>query len=149
MFAGMRQLTPLDLRPWLTTLCFCARITRNYESVTQTHVTANSGSWREFYFNFSHISNGLDHYIHCLCTAQNPNFTVYVKLWSIRTEMKSPQLVRTALDREHFLITDKQTEILGCIPCVMVIFRSTHKWTDGWMDGRMLPNVLSPLLRGW
>ncbi len=30
-----------------------------------------------------------------------------------------------ALDHEHFLISDKQTEILDCIPCVMVIFLGT------------------------
>ncbi len=35
--------------------------------------------------------------------------------------------MRAALYRERFLITDKHTEILDCIPCVMVIFLSTRQ----------------------
>ena len=34
-------------------------------------------------------------------------------------KIKSPRPLRAAPDRERFLITDKQTEILGCILCVM------------------------------
>ena len=80
--------------------------------------------------------------------------------------LKAPDRCVQLFDRERFLITDKQTEILGCILCVMVIFLSTwqaeptprhaysvkcrqtnkqtNKQTDKWTDGRTLPNVLSP-----
>ena len=37
-------------------------------------------------------------------------------------KIKSPKPLRAALDRQCFLITDKHTEILDCIPC--------DKWTD-------------------
>ena len=40
---------------------------------------------------------------------------------------KNARPLRAALDRERFLITDKQTESFGCIPCVMVIFLSTRQ----------------------
>ena len=36
--------------------------------------------------------------------------------------IKSPRPLQVAFDSERFLITDKHTDILGCIPCVMVIF---------------------------
>ena len=42
-------------------------------------------------------------------------------------EIISPRPLHTALDREHFLITDKHTEILDCIPCVVAIFLSTRQ----------------------
>ncbi len=42
-------------------------------------------------------------------------------------KLKAPDRCAQLFDREHFLITDKQTEILGCIPCVMVIFLSTRQ----------------------
>ncbi len=47
--------------------------------------------------------------------------------YSLSLTIKSPRPLHAALDREPFLITDKQTEILGCIPCVMVIFLSTRQ----------------------
>ncbi len=37
-------------------------------------------------------------------------------------QIKSPRLLHAAFDRERFMITDKYTETLECIPCVMVIF---------------------------
>ena len=49
--------------------------------------------------------------------------------------IKSPRPLRTALDHKSFLITDKHTEILDCIPCVMVIFLTNGR-TDGRTDGR-------------
>ncbi len=63
-------------------------------------------------------------------------------------KIKSPRPLRAALDCERFLITDKHTEILDCIPCVMVIFPSTRQadhrsngsgvraLTDGRTDGQ-------------
>ena len=42
-------------------------------------------------------------------------------------ELKAPDRCARLLDREFPLITDKHTEILGCIPCVMVIFLSTRQ----------------------
>ncbi len=42
-------------------------------------------------------------------------------------ELRAPDRCEQLFDRECFLITDKQTEILGCIPCVMVIFLSTRQ----------------------
>ncbi len=55
------------------------------------------------------------------------------------------------------LITDKHTEILDWILCVKVKAQTVQPWehgrtdrrTDGQTDGQTLPNVLSPLLRGW
>ncbi len=41
--------------------------------------------------------------------------------------IKSPLLLCAALDHERSLITDKHTEILDCIPCVMVIFLITQQ----------------------
>ncbi len=60
------------------------------------------------------------------------------------TVLKAPNRCAQLFDRKHFLITYKQTELLGCIPCVVVILLSTHKQTNG----RTLPKVLSTLLRG-
>ncbi len=42
-------------------------------------------------------------------------------------KIKDPRPLRAALDSDRFLITDKHTEILDCIPCVMVIFLSTRQ----------------------
>ena len=46
------------------------------------------------------------------------------------SNIKSPRPLRAALDREHFLITDKQTEILGCIQ------KLERLQTDGQTDRR-------------
>ena len=46
-------------------------------------------------------------------------------------EIRCDRLLREALDRERHLITDKHTEILDCIPYVMVLLLHTDKRTDG------------------
>ncbi len=43
------------------------------------------------------------------------------------TRLQAPDRCAQLFDRKHFLITDKQTEILDCILCVMVIFLSTRQ----------------------
>ncbi len=55
-------------------------------------------------------------------------------------KIKSPRPLHAAFDCKGFLITHKHTEILGCIPCVMVIFLSTRQAepiyvSQTWMDG--------------
>ncbi len=60
----------------------------------------------------------------------------------IRIGIKSPRPLSAAFDRERFLITDKQTEILDCIQ--KLERQQTNRQTDGWT----WPNVLSPLLCG-
>ena len=60
-------------------------------------------------------------------------------MWSISIpiqRIKSPRPLRTALDSECLLITDKQTGILGCIPCVMVMISAVRALTDGRTDIR-------------
>ena len=59
----------------------------------------------------------------------------------MKAQIKSPQLLRAAFDRERFLITDKHTDILEYIPCVVrqrlqkSERKQTHKQTtDGWTD---------------
>ena len=66
---------------------------------------------------------------------------------------KSPRPLCAAFVREHYLIMDKHTEISVCIPCVMVLLLHSASWAQistatCHTDGRTLPNVLSPLLRG-
>ncbi len=55
------------------------------------------------------------------------NVAISISLSSNNHELilKAPDCCAHLFDRERFLITDKQREILGCIPCVMVISLST------------------------
>ncbi len=56
-------------------------------------------------------------------------------IWSCCINLiKSPRPLRAAFDRKCFLIPDKQTEILDCIPCVMVIQKLERQQTNGRMD---------------
>ena len=51
--------------------------------------------------------------------------------------IKSPRPLCAAFDRKRFLITDKHTEILDCIPCIMVIsHKQSSKQTNTQTDGR-------------
>ena len=68
--------------------------------------------------------------------------TDYNQLWT-HYEIKSPQPLRAALDRKCFLITDEHTEVMDCIPCVMVIQTGERpqpsKRTDGCYQTYYLP----------
>ncbi len=87
------------------------------------------------------------------------NFSNYLSLgartlaWKLKTsKIKNPRPLRAAFDRECFLIVGKHTEILDCIPCVMVFLLhsasraqistatwQTHKRTDGRYQTYYLP----------
>ena len=57
---------------------------------------------------------------------------------STRLKIKGPRPLRAALDRERFLVTDKHTEILDCILCVVgqTVQKLERKQTDGQTDER-------------
>ncbi len=67
-------------------------------------------------------------------------------------KLEEPDRCTQLVDREHSLITDKHTEVLDCISCVLVFFlstwhaepiyrplRSMHKRTDGRYQTYYLP----------
>ncbi len=60
--------------------------------------------------------------------------------WSF-IQLKAPDRCAQLFDREHFLITDKHTEVLDCISCVIKVIGQTVQMlerpqTDGQTDGR-------------
>ncbi len=68
------------------------------------------------------------------CNGLEPSYwwIFWLWLWPMEKGIKSPRLLCAAFDRKRFLITNKHTEILDCIPCVRRA--QTNKQTDGWTD---------------
>ncbi len=86
----------------------------------------------------SHITDSA-HIIQSRVSSRMGSVSVQMHKIFIRKFFKSPRPLRSASDRERFLITDyKHREILDCIPCVMVLLERKHTngQTDGRTDGR-------------
>ncbi len=59
---------------------------------------------------------------------------MYITLFTCDSKLKAPDRCAQLFDRERSLITDKHTEVLDCISCVMVFFLSTDRQTDRQTD---------------
>ncbi len=75
--------------------------------------------------------------MHSNCYLEPHSGCQWQSYWRILIKLNAPDHCAQLLI--YFLIIDKQTEILDCIPRVMVIFhvaerKQTHKQTDGWTD---------------